>query len=159
MLTVEDSALMNNKDEEVHNDSSDDDDDDDDDDEEEEEEALIHASSVQFNAVIPAVILSWLKACNWQHRSTRRILHNPVLFNERLQWSQFIQRFDGRADFKRHIQMSLDSFTKVLSHIRPLLVVDAEMARRRGVEMNPLSPCLLAILCWWLLLLHTILYW
>ncbi len=122
MLNVEDNVMNIEEEEEVHNNSSDDDD--------EEEELLFLSSSVQFNADIPAVIVSWLKELNRQHRSTRRILRNPALFNERLQWNHFIQRFGGRADFKRHIRMSLDSFTKLLSHIRPLLVVDTEMARR-----------------------------
>ena len=121
----------------MHNNSSDDD--------VEEEELLILSSSVQFNADIPAVIVSWLKERNRQHRSTRRIPRNPALFNERLQWNHFIQRFGARADFKRHIRMSLDSFTKLLSHIRPLLVVDAEMARRRGGQINP-ELCLYACL-------------
>ena len=137
------------------------------DDEEEEEQEdsdddevmQLVTTAVQCNAQIPAIaIMAWMRQAK-QHcrrRSTRRrraqeattaprIPRNPTLFDERLQWDVFVRKFGGRAEFKRHLRMSYDSFTRLLSHIRPSLEVDAEMARRRGGQIHP-ELCLYACL-------------
>ena len=137
-----------------------------DDDEEEEEEdsddddvLMLVTSAVQCNAQIPVIAMALIQEAeqhSWQ-RSRRqrtaqematapRILRNPTLFDERLKWDVFIRRFGGRAEFKIHLRMLSDSFTKLLSrHIRPSLEVDAEMARKRGGKIHP-ELCLYACL-------------
>jgi hypothetical protein len=133
------------------------------DDEEEEQEdsdddevLMLVTSAVQCNAHIPVIALALMQQAeqhSWRRSRRRRpaqetgprILRNPTLFDERLKWDVFIRRFGGRAEFKRHLRMSSDSFTKLLSHIRPSLEVDAEMARRRGGQIHP-ELCLYACL-------------
>jgi hypothetical protein len=121
---------------------------------------MLVTSAVQCNAQIPVVaimaIIQEAEQHSWR-RSRRqrtahematapRILRNPTLFDECLKWEVFIRRFGGRAEFKIHLRMLSDSFTKLLSrHIRPSLEVDAEMARKRGGKIHP-ELCLYACL-------------
>jgi hypothetical protein len=48
----------------------------------------------------------------------------PALFDDRLNWARIIAKHGTRSSFKRHLRMSLPSFNKLLSYIRPELEVD-----------------------------------
>ncbi len=43
----------------------------------------------------------------------------PALFDERLHWSTFSNKFGNRVEFKRHIRVSLSSFNKFMDLLRP----------------------------------------
>ena len=118
--------------------------DDDDDGDEEEAHLLLLIAVIQSNADVLTIITARLQD-NEQRRqqeesSTFARLadeRNPTIFDERLRWDLFVKKFGDRAEFKRHIRMSVESFDILLGYIRERLEVDAEMARRRGGQIYP----------------------
>jgi hypothetical protein len=121
------------------------------DEEQEDEDNLLQlVSAVQSSAEIPAIIMVWMQQRE-RHRwlqsisTFSRTRRNPMLFNDRLQWDDFIQKFGGRTELKRHLRMSAESFLKLLGHIRPSLEVDPDMTGRRGGQIHP-ELCLYACL-------------
>ena len=58
-------------------------------------------------------------------------------FDQRLCWSTFVSNHGRRTELKRHLQMSLTSFEKLLTFIRPSLEVDTAMADLRGGVIIP----------------------
>ena len=62
----------------------------------------------------------------------------PSLFQQRLQWESFQMKHSHRKDFKRHIRLpSIEAFNKLLGFIRSDLVVNEEMASKRGGAILP----------------------
>ena len=125
--------------------------DDDDDGDEEEAHLLLLIAAIQSNADVLTIITARLQdneQRRQQEESTFARLageRNPTIFDERLRWDLFVKKFGDRAEFKRHIRMSVESFDILLGYIRERLEVDAEMARRRGGQIYP-ELCLYACL-------------
>jgi len=68
----------------------------------------------------------------------------PALFDDRLHWSTFLNKFGNRVEFKRHIRMSPSSFNKLVDLLRPSLLVDKNMAELRG---GPICPEICVYAC------------
>jgi hypothetical protein len=64
------------------------------------------------------------------------------MFDDRLDWGRIVARHGSRAAFKRHLRMSLASFNKLLSYIRPKLEVDELQSLRGGVLSFPKFDCI-----------------
>ncbi len=62
---------------------------------------------------------------------------DPPIFAQRLQWEEFTFQHGRTREFRRHLRMSLQSFTKLLGYIRGGLTVNSEQAARRGGEIIP----------------------
>lgn len=62
---------------------------------------------------------------------------DPSIFEQRLNWAAFRERHGSRTQFKRHLRMSAQSFDKLLSYVYDDLLVDFEMAQRRGGPIIP----------------------
>ena len=58
-------------------------------------------------------------------------------FDQWLCWSTFVSNHGRRTELKRHLRMSLTSFEKLLTFIRPSLEVDTAMADLRGGVIIP----------------------
>ena len=58
-------------------------------------------------------------------------------FDQRLCWATFVSNHGRRTELKRHLRMSLTSFEKLLTFIRPSLEVDRAMADLRGGVIIP----------------------
>ena len=94
-------------------------------------------SSYYISCIIPAALIlrgQDIAQRKEQHHPTRR---SPSLFDQRLAWDSFCSRHGLRSDFVRHIRMSHDSFTRLLSVVRKDLEVDTEMAELRGGAILP----------------------
>jgi hypothetical protein len=61
----------------------------------------------------------------------------PSIVHQRLQWEGIRIRFGDRSDFKRHLRMSYESYSKLLELLRPHLNVDNKMALLRGGAIIP----------------------
>jgi DDE superfamily endonuclease len=84
-----------------------------------------------------------MKTINTIRRQTCK--RNPSLFDQRLLWDNFRDRYQHRRDFKRHLRMSPQSFSKLLELLYNDLAVDVEMALLRGGAILP-EICLYATL-------------
>jgi hypothetical protein len=62
---------------------------------------------------------------------------SPSLFVQRLQWNNFCTLYGQRAEFKRHLRMTYESFTKLLACLDLKLQVDNKRASRRGGAILP----------------------
>jgi hypothetical protein len=73
---------------------------------------------------------------------------NPSTFEQRLNWEVFasIQK-EQSTNFRRHLRMSKESFTKLLGFIKPSLTVDERMASIRGGQIIP-ELCLYCTIRW-----------
>jgi DDE superfamily endonuclease len=71
----------------------------------------------------------------------------PSMFEQRLSWEAIRDRHSNRSNFTRHLRMSLESFEQLLGYIRPSLVVNEEMAARRGGAILP-EICLYCTIRW-----------
>jgi DDE superfamily endonuclease len=71
------------------------------------------------------------------------VARSTSFFEQRLKWAVFSERYGQRADFKRHMRMSLLSFTKLLRVIEGKLQVCEPMAMIRGGPIIP-ELCLYA---------------
>jgi hypothetical protein len=72
-------------------------------------------------------------------RQGRRLPRPRRLYNfdTRLNWNVFMERFHNRAEFRRHIRMSAESFNKLTNLIQHALEVDEDMANLRGGPIIP----------------------
>jgi hypothetical protein len=90
--------------------------------------------------------------CNAQHEKNCRHLFyshcSPSLFVQRLQWNNFCTLYGQRAEFKRHLQMTYESFTKLLASLDLKLQVDNKRASRRGGAILPEICCTCAYDFW-----------
>jgi hypothetical protein len=68
----------------------------------------------------------------------------PALFDDRLHWSTFLNKFGNRVEFKRHIRVSPSSFNKLVDLLRPSLLVDKNTAELRG---GPICPEICVYAC------------
>jgi hypothetical protein len=59
---------------------------------------------------------------------TEHSMQNPMIFEQRLNWTKLIENKQDRKIFCRHICMSLASFDKLLWFLRDDLSVNEEMA-------------------------------
>jgi hypothetical protein len=62
--------------------------------------------------------------------STPPVTHSPSIFDQRLDWANFVDRNGSRSCFDRHIRMKKSSFDKLLEYIRSDLEVDPKMAQQ-----------------------------
>jgi hypothetical protein len=95
------------------------------------------STTYDYESVVDSIVAHWMKvmvalsrvclgSAEGQGRLPRqRRFHN---FDTRLNWNVFMEKFQNRAEFKRHIRMSADSFNKLTNLIRPALEVDEDMA-------------------------------
>ena len=58
-------------------------------------------------------------------------------FLQRLIWDKFVEDYQNKPLFRRHLRMMYTSFTKLLDRIRELLEVDDDMAALRGGTIIP----------------------
>ena len=58
-------------------------------------------------------------------------------FDQRLCWSTFVSNHGRQTELKRHLHLSLTSFEKLLTFIRPSLEVDTAMADLQGGVIIP----------------------
>jgi hypothetical protein len=72
---------------------------------------------------------------------------NPSVFDQRLNWADYVTKHENRPFIRRHLRMPLVSFNKLLSYIREDLEVNQEMAARRGGAIIP-EICLFCTLRW-----------
>ena len=95
-------------------------------------------SSYYFSCTVPAALI-WHRQglARREERYTIPTRRSPSLFDQRLVWDTFCSRHCLRADFNRHIRMSHDSFTRLLSVIKKDLEVDTDMAGLRGGAILP----------------------
>jgi hypothetical protein len=97
-------------------------------------------------------ILEMIKLRQRQRISTTTIspspTKNPSTFEQRLNWEVFasIQK-EQSTNFRRHLRMSKESFTKLLGFIKPSLTVDERMASIRGGQIIP-ELCLYCTIRW-----------
>jgi hypothetical protein len=87
--------------------------------------------------LISSFVNNLLAACLLLHIVLVHEHRNPSITEQRLNWQQFTNKYGNRAEFKRHLRMSLKSFNKLLSLIRPQLEVNEEMAILRGGPIMP----------------------
>jgi hypothetical protein len=85
-----------------------------------------------------------------ENEERRRLLNlrSPSLFEQRLNWDNFCNRYGHRAEFKRHMRMSYDSFNKLVDCLRPQLQVDNERAEKRGGAFCQNYACTFAFDFW-----------
>jgi hypothetical protein len=62
---------------------------------------------------------------------------NPSIIEQRLVWSNFVDKYGARPDFERSIRMKLSSFQLLLSYICQELLVDEAKASARGTPIIP----------------------
>jgi hypothetical protein len=62
---------------------------------------------------------------------------NPSIFDQRLNWAAYVEKWSNHHMFKRHLWMSLSSFEKLLSYIRDDLEVNETMSNLRGGPIVP----------------------
>ena len=95
-------------------------------------------SSYYFSYTIPAALIWHRQGLARKEKGysipTRR---SPSSFDQRLVKDTFCIRHCHRADFNRHIRMSYDSFTRLLSVVKKNLEVDNDMAGLRGGAILP----------------------
>jgi hypothetical protein len=72
---------------------------------------------------------------------------DPSVFDQRLNWEEYVRKHGNRQFFRRHLRMTVPSFNKLLSYIREDLEVDQEMASLRGGVIIP-EICLYCTLRW-----------
>lgn len=70
---------------------------------------------------------------------------NPSVLDQRRCWNEYLERHKNNPKLHRHLRMSLDSFNKLLSHIRADLEVNERMAFLRGGAIIP-EVCLFVTL-------------
>ena len=92
------------------------------------------------NRIIP--IIKTLNLCVMasflvSESENNRLPNNPPVFQQRLCWSQFINEKRRLGNFHRHLRMSLQSFNRLLSYIRPGLIEEENRAAGRGGLIIP----------------------
>jgi hypothetical protein len=72
---------------------------------------------------------------------------NPLVFDQRLNWEEYKNRWSRHVMFQRHLRMKPESFEKLLVYIRNELEADEHMASLRGGIIIP-EICLFCTLRW-----------
>jgi hypothetical protein len=81
-----------------------------------------------YSILLSAMLLFSQAVLLWSQRETRA----PSMFAQRIIWNQIVEKHSECTAFKRHLQMSLESFNKLLTYIRPSLLIDERMAWLQG---------------------------
>jgi hypothetical protein len=89
------------------------------------------------NNTLIVTIYSTLLMSAYADVSTAPVTRNPSIFDQRLDWVNFVDRHGARSCFDRHIRMKKSSFEKLLDYIRRDLEVDPTMAHLRGGVILP----------------------
>jgi hypothetical protein len=91
-----------------------------------------------------------MMVCFFVHQcltTTDLSMQGPTRFEQRLNWLKLVDEQYDRDIFFRHLRMSIESFNKLLGFIRDDLVVNEEMAMRRGGAIIP-ELCLYCTIRW-----------
>jgi hypothetical protein len=89
------------------------------------------------NNTLIVTIYSALLMSVYTDFSTALVTRNPSIFDQRLDWANFVDRHGAQSCFDQHIRMKKSSFEKLLDYIRPDLKVDPTMAYLRGGVILP----------------------
>jgi hypothetical protein len=102
------------------------------DDDDDQQEFAINLLVVDYQETILLAAVH----CHAEYENKQRrlffLFRSPSLFDQRLQWDIFCARYGHRADFKRHLRMTYESFNTLLTCLHVQLQVDNERADSRG---------------------------